>query len=162
MKTYSRFILESYGARDLLENAAEDLANLNRQLRDALRKGDKEAITELSSKIRDAKEQSDQDTSSRKIDKLLTPPDNHEPSNPNTWVSSNPSKPRDNISSVGTIPNVAREKINDPRTGEVIGSARTRGVNVSGLHGDTRTRSGGGGSVPTRNKGQGSTRPERG
>ena len=57
MKTYSRFILESYGARDLLENAAEDLANLNRQLRDALRKGDKEAITELSSKIRDAKEQ---------------------------------------------------------------------------------------------------------
>lgn len=161
MKTYSRFTLESYGARDLLENAAEDLANLNRQLRDALRKGDKEAITELSSMIRDAKKQSGQDTSSRKIDKLLTPPDNREPSNPNTWVSSKPSKPRDNISSVGTIPNVAREKINDP-TGEVIGSARTHGETVSGRHGDTRSRSGGGGSVPTRNKGQGSTRPERG
>lgn len=53
MKTYSRFILESYGARDLLENAAEmaRLSSIARMLRQRDRPGDSAKLVEIQNQM---------------------------------------------------------------------------------------------------------------
>jgi len=76
-------------------------------------------------------------------------PENKDIGRTNTKVRGYASKPRDVISRVGTTSGVQRSDL------------PTDGVNVSGRYGDTRSRSQGGGSVPTRNKGQGRNTPER-
>lgn len=76
-------------------------------------------------------------------------PENRDAGRTNTKVRGYASKPRDVVSRVGTTSGVQRSDL------------PTDGVNVSGRYGDTRSRSQGGGSVPTRNKGQGYSTPER-
>lgn len=89
-------------------------------------------------------------------------PENKDAGRTNTLVTGYASKPRDVVSSVGTSPNVSRQRLTNLRTGEDLGSAQIPGENTSGRYSDTRSRSQRGGTVPTRNKGQGRSTPERG
>ena len=150
MKTFLEFIAEAEG------NNSQQIASLRARARMLRQKGDMAGAMEVEKQAGELQAGTQAKIAALTRDKPKTP------TNPNSWVGGRPQSSRDSVSSVGTISNVSRERITNMRTGQDLGSASTPGVNVSGLHGDTRARSQKGGSVPTRNKGQGSVRPERG
>lgn len=155
MKTFKDFMMEAEGDAEL--------SNLRRQINDLRRRGrpgDEEKIAELTRRASELVQHQKVGDVVRSIQRS----DESKPkSSQHTWTSGKPRTQKGGeISSVGTQSNVSRQRITDIRTGRDIGSGSTPGENVSGLHGDTRSRSQKGGSVPTRNKGQGRVRPERG
>jgi hypothetical protein len=144
MRTYLEFI----STLQLLENQQQELAQLRakiRTLQSRGRPGDAEEIKRL---IQRAGEM--QVGTQAKISALTNNDKPKGPANPNTKVRGYASKPKDVVSSTGSLSNVDKTNIPTPSD-----------ERISGLHGDTRSRSQRGGSVPTRNKGQGYSSPER-
>jgi hypothetical protein len=165
MKTFLEFIAEA----ELIENDQQKLSKIRRELAELQKRGrpeDAERIRELvqmaaplASKVDHAAKVAA--AGKEVLRKLQDKP--QEPENPNTWTSGKPrTRKGGEISSVGTQSNVARQRITNMRTGQDLGSASTPGMEVSGLHGDTSSRSQGGGRVPNRNRGQGYSSPEKG
>lgn len=160
MKTFKAFMMESEGDSRITEIRAEI-----RKLMGRGRPGDNERIAELTKEVQQLVKGQNLEAQAGATLKKIQQSDNPDKlkSSQHTWTSGKPKTQKGGeISSVGTQDSVARQTITDMRTGRDIGSGSTPGENVSGLHGDTRSRSQGGGTVPTRNRGQGNVRPERG
>ncbi len=152
MKTFLEFISEAEFYQDTLRGskkspfstASERQSNIRRQL-DNPRLSDQQ---KQDLRVRFAKITAGIKKAGTLAKEMGKGPENKDAGRTNTKVRGYASKPIDVRGSVGSLRDI--DSGNQPSD-----------VRTSGRYGDTRSRSQGGGSVPTRNKGQGYSTPER-
>lgn len=136
MKTFLEFISEA-------ENVSSQIAQLRARARMLRQKGDMKGALEVEKQAGEL-----QAGTQAKIGAVSNSDKPKEPESSNTWTRGYASKGKDVRGSAGSLRDI--DSGNQPSD-----------VRTSGRYGDTRSRSQGGGSVPTRNRGQGYSTPER-